>query len=102
MLAQRKKDNRMSDQPIGQSSTGIEPFIPTVQGKVEEETLGSSDEGDGQNIGDAAVWCTPTQFAQEPRVRRLYGEIRLPRELQPTCKFPLFNILVSIYPQIWG
>ncbi|TEB36769.1 hypothetical protein FA13DRAFT_1727124 [Coprinellus micaceus] len=73
---------------------GIEPFITTADGEDEEETLGPSDETDGQEIG-AAVWCTPANLTHELQERRLYGEIRLPRELQPTCKFPLFNILVS-------
>lgn len=92
-LSQSRKDNGISAPP------NIEPFMlaATLDDKETEETLESSDETNGQEIG-VAVWCTPANFTQEPNLRRLYGEIRLPRELQPTCKFPLFNILVSRLP----
>ena len=76
------------------SSTGMRPEAE----EEGEDMLGSSDEDDEQEIGDGAVWCAPEHFTQEPRMRRLYGEIHLPRSLQPTCKFPLLNILVSTTP----
>lgn len=100
-LTQHKKDNQTnSRQAVRGPTDDIEPFVLTAdrEAEEEEETLGLADEGDGQFIGDKAVWCTPAHFTQEPRVRRLYGEIHLPRRLQPTCKFPLFNILVSTTP----
>ncbi|TEB36722.1 hypothetical protein FA13DRAFT_1810349 [Coprinellus micaceus] len=98
-LTQHKKDNQTnSRQAVRGPTDDIEPFVLTAdrEAEEEEETLGLADEGDGQFIGDKAVWCTPAHFTQEPRVRRLYGEIHLPRRLQPTCKFPLFNILYHV------
>ena len=88
-LTQRKKDSN-------RQATGITPYTLS-EGEEEdgEDTLGSSDEDDEREIGDGAIWCAPVNLTQEPRVRRLYGEIHLPRGLQPTCKFPLLNILVS-------
>jgi hypothetical protein len=79
----------------GQGSTGIDPFTSAAADGGEEETLPLSDEANGQEMGDRAVWRAPANYTQEVRVRRLYGEIHLPQELQPSCKFPLFNILVS-------
>ena len=93
-LSQRKKGKRPAG---GQGPTSIEPFMsPAVGDGSEQETLPLSDEADGQEIGDRAVWSAPANYTREAGVRRLYGEIHLPRELQPTCRFPLFNILVSL------
>ena len=97
-LTQRNRANRSGGGHVRQGSTGIEPFMLPADDGEEEEALASSGEANAQEIGDGAVWCTPAQFTQDPRIRRLYGEIHLPRGLQPTCKFPLFNILVSPVP----
>lgn len=82
---------------IGQKSsrkgvnTAIEPF---VLGGDEDDLFGIQDADYEQVIGSSAVWCTPEHYEQEPQVKRLYGEVHLPRGLQPTCAFPLFSILV--------
>ncbi|KAJ3537143.1 hypothetical protein NMY22_g5719 [Coprinellus aureogranulatus] len=74
----------------------IEPFVTTSGMDKADATLGSSDEEDSEEVADRAVWCAPLNLTQEPQVRTLYGEIHLPKGLQPTCKFPLFNILYRI------
>lgn len=93
----RRKDDRSSSRQLRQA-TDVTPYNTPSEDENEEETLGSSDEDDEREISDGAVWCAPASLTQEPRVRRLYGEIHLPRGLQPTCKFPLLNILVSTTP----
>ena len=93
-LAHREgnRAKRLSTQNL---NPDIEPFVVAAEDEEQaEEILGPSEEISGQEIGRVA-WCTPANITQEPHVRTQYGEIRLPRELQPTCKFPLFNILVS-------
>ena len=94
-LTQRKKGNRSGGGQLGRGTAGVAPFTMPADDGGEGDTLPLSDEANGQEIGDGAVWCAPVTFTQEPLVRRLYGEIHLPRDLQTTCKFPLFNILVS-------
>jgi hypothetical protein len=63
--------------------------------------LSPSDEIDEHEIGPGATWWTPSNVVQDPHTRRLMGEIHLPRGLQPSCHFPLFNILVSIFDLAW-
>lgn len=99
-LAQRSKRDRPRSGRFSMvpGATGIQPFMPSVDEEDEEDIIGPSDEDYEQNVGTGAVWCTPQHFTQEPQKRTLYGEIHLPRGLQPTCTFPLFNILVCILP----
>ncbi|KAJ3525946.1 hypothetical protein NMY22_g10367 [Coprinellus aureogranulatus] len=86
--AQSKKVKRAS---AGCAVEGfIEPFLG--DGHVAEGLLGPYNECDTRDVGEGAIWCTPPNFAQDPKTRRLYGEIYLPRDLQPTCTFPLFMV----------
>jgi hypothetical protein len=63
------------------------------------ESSGSeSDYDDEREIINGATWWINTgdsQYTQEPGVENLQGEIHLPKDLQPTCRFPLFSIKVS-------
>lgn len=98
-LTKRKSVNRAraNHSKGGSSGATIHPFIPTPDGLDHtEDGLGSSDEETELDVGDGAVWCTPPTYLQEPGRRMLYGELHLPTGLQPTCRFPLFNILVSL------
>ncbi|KAJ3537145.1 hypothetical protein NMY22_g5717 [Coprinellus aureogranulatus] len=56
----------------------------------------SPDDYDETEVGKGALWCLPPGYTQEPHRRTLYGELHLPRGLQPTCKFPLFSILYRV------
>ncbi|KAF6756590.1 hypothetical protein DFP72DRAFT_810059 [Ephemerocybe angulata] len=49
-----------------------------------------------QQIGSGAVWWIPQDVTQQPGLRKLMGELHLPRGLQPSCPFPLFNVLYRI------
>ncbi|KAJ3537148.1 hypothetical protein NMY22_g5720 [Coprinellus aureogranulatus] len=86
--AQSKKVKRAS---AGYAVEGfIDPFLGDAH--VAEGLLGPYNECDTRDVGEGAIWCTPPNFAQDPKTRRLYGEIYLPRDLQPTCTFPLFMV----------
>ncbi|KAJ3532820.1 hypothetical protein NMY22_g7592 [Coprinellus aureogranulatus] len=96
-LARRQE----SERPSGRHSEGrpsaatIDPFMSISEDEDIEFPLGRFAEYKENDVGRAA-WCTPSTFTQEPNVRRLYGEIHLPRGLQPTCRFPLFSILYRV------
>lgn len=98
-LAQPKGAAQVSNR----RSRTIEPFLITA----DAEDIGAApglydlDEYDKQVVGEEAAWCIPPAYTQEPQTRRLYGELHLPPGLQPTCKFPLFSVLVSMLFDIW-
>ncbi|KAF5331828.1 hypothetical protein D9611_008920 [Ephemerocybe angulata] len=94
LLAQRKSFLRNS------SLSGLEAH-PFTYGVAEEhvtagEVLDPSSEDDEREIGTGAVWWIPQDVPQEPGLRKLMGEIHLLRGLQPTCIFPLFNVLYCV------
>ncbi|KAF5331925.1 hypothetical protein D9611_008930 [Ephemerocybe angulata] len=97
-LTQRKSSRRTSQD----AWVEVDPFPASFSEQVPStasspvEMLGSSDEDDEQEVGSGAVWWVPQGVTQEPRTRRLMGEIHLPKALQPTCTFPLFNILYRV------
>ena len=79
---------------VGKKSVRTSAIEPFVLGGGQNDLVGVQDADHEQDIGDGAAWCTPEHYVQEPQVKRLYGEVHLPRGLQPTCTFPLFSILV--------
>ncbi|KAF5309081.1 hypothetical protein D9611_015036 [Ephemerocybe angulata] len=60
------------------------------------KALDPSDDDDEREIGSGAVWWIPQDLTQQPGLRKLMGELHLPRGLQPSCPFPLFNVLYRI------
>ncbi|KAJ3539369.1 hypothetical protein NMY22_g4770 [Coprinellus aureogranulatus] len=73
------------------SGTTLEDENPPTEG-----VRHSPDDYDETEVGKGALWCLPPGYPQEPHRRTLYGELHLPRGLQPTCKFPLFSILYRV------
>lgn len=81
--------------PVG-VPTEITPFEGSTDlsdSSLLTETLVQSEEDRHLDIGQA-VWSIDQEVKQESNRRRLIGEIHLPKNLRPTCVFPLFNILV--------
>lgn len=60
------------------------------------KALDPSDNDDEREIGSGAVWWIPQDVTQQPGLRKLMGELHLPRGLQPSCLFPLFNVLYRV------
>ncbi|KAJ3522798.1 hypothetical protein NMY22_g11734 [Coprinellus aureogranulatus] len=75
----------------------IEPYIPFTEQEDIEGSLWRSGTGEctEHDIADA-IWCTPPGYTPDRGTRMLYGEIHLPKGLQPTCKFPLFSIFYRV------
>ncbi|KAJ3519720.1 hypothetical protein NMY22_g13073 [Coprinellus aureogranulatus] len=80
-----------------QRSPAVEPFVSSIgQGDIEDrpESSGMCKE---HHIA-SAVWCTPSEYQPDSKsqTKHLYGEIHLPRGLQPSCGFPLFSVTYRV------
>ncbi|KAJ3508722.1 hypothetical protein NMY22_g16523 [Coprinellus aureogranulatus] len=77
------------------SQSAIEPFMPSAR-QGDEENHSKPPGVCKEHDMASARWRTTLGSTQDGRTKSLYGEIQLPRGLQPSCDFPLFNILYHV------